>query len=629
MTIEKMRIQVELACNDEADFEETMELLDSHIHAHPENAEYLRMRIAMFDAAYDHISAWKDRKVLALLQPEDLDNQLALLARQHKSAYWITDEVFEEKMQALFPDEGGDEDEDDDGEEYEDEEVSEEEEVSEHEDDEDTEDEPVDPALLAAREALEKEAASYSEQLEQQAMYGFVQLMKEHATDAGKADKILTAWSDANIWNPWLRYSMILQALAAHPDKVEFKKERARLLVAICDAVEEDSAKAPPGFFEHMILGRMHAHTVYEAINAIDEIDNLEDADLLTQKGHLLKALDKYSAAADAYRLAAKAYEAAQQNSSEEEQEILNLRLQEVLQEADTCQGGRASIHARHFAELENTMAQLGQLSTSLRNQEVSFSDRTEAMANLKSALGEWQEHSTNTPEKPNEQEMQEIKSVAAKVANSTVGLVSWAHIDIAPMEKAAFKDEMHPWLDEMQQAMAKTDMQFLSWFQNMANVLILKREAPGACWLAPTQEFALLIEAAGNARLKRCVSLLSDGSLLLTSDARSSSYYLSGPRVHSFALFKSTPVTDMLALHEARLHAHLARQPGVEVRTITDLADIEEFENLLRTHAREFRLAYGITDPEIRGMNVQFNDVYAHELKREVAERLAALQAG
>lgn len=84
-----------------------------------------------------------------------------------------------------------------------------------------------------------------------------------------------------------------------------------------------------------------------------------------------------------------------------------------------------------------------------------------------------------------------------------------------------------------------------------------------------------------------------------------------------------------MLALHEARLHAHLAREPGVEVRPVSRLADIEEFENRLRTHAREFRLANGITDPEIRGMNIQFNDVFAHELKREVAERLAALQAG
>lgn len=605
MTIEKIRAQVELACRNEADFEETIALLDGHIASHPEDAEYLRMRIAMFEAAYDHISAWKDRKTLALLQPGDLDNQLEILARQHRSAYWITNEVFEEKRRALFPDDDSEND------------------------DPDTDDESVDPALLSAREALELEVASYSEQLEQQAMYGFVQLMKDHAKDTGKASKILAAWSEASIWNPWLRYTMILQVQAAHPHSVEFKKERARLLVAICDAVEGDSAKTPPGFFEHIILGRMHAHTVYEAIAAIDEISNLDDPGLLMQKGHLLKALDKYLAAADAYSLAAKAYETALQSSSEEEHKVLNHQLEEALQEAETCQGGRARVHARHFAELENSMAQLGQLSASLMNKGVGFRDRTEAMANLKSAVGEWQEHSVSIREEPGEQEMLEIKSVAAKVASSTVSLVSWTHIDITPMEKAAFKDEMHPWLDEMQQAMAKTDMQFLSWFQNRANVAILKRETPGACWVAPRQDFALLIEAAGNVCLKRCISLLSDGSLLLTSDARSSTYYLSGPYVHSFALFKSTPVTDMLALHEARLHAHLAREQGVEVRPVSRLADIEEFENRLRTHAREFRLANGITDPEIRGMNRQFNDVFAHELKREVAERLAALQAG
>ncbi|MFZ6769724.1 hypothetical protein ACO0LM_21940 [Undibacterium sp. Di26W] len=611
MTIEQIREQVEKTFRDEADFDDTMELLAAHSVANPGDAELLRMRIALFDAAYDHVAAWKDRKTLLALQPEDLDNQLAMLSRQHRSAHWIADDAFAERMQALSPDDDSDGS-DDEGDSDEGEEI-----------------EPADPEREAALTALQEEADAYADVLQNEAIDGFLQMMAVHAPDASSASKILAAWADTSIWNPWQHYTLILQALAAHPHEVALKKETARLLVSLCDTSEEDSVKTPIGYFEHMIAGRYHAASVYHAIAAIDEVDDLDtDPVLLTSKAQLLKTLDDYPAAASCLRQAGIAYAAALQSADQEQREDLQSNLSEVLRDAAACEGGREAVHAAHFAELDSSMARLDDLPNTFMGKDDVVNTMAGPLAELKSSLAEWQVASNNQPVGPTEEEMLELKNIATKIANSSMSLVSWDQIDILPMELADFAEEMPPWFDEMVAVLSKTSLQFLSWFQNMSNVAALKREAPGQCWLSPSHDFALTIEAAGRARLKRCLSMFNDGSLMLTADSRGSTYYVSGPHVHSFGVFKSTPLNDMLALHHARVQAHLAGRPGISIKPMDSLDNIEEFENLLRSHSREFRLANGMTDPEIRGMNVKFNDFFAIELKREVADRIAVLKA-
>ncbi|MFZ6723027.1 hypothetical protein [Undibacterium sp. Ji49W] len=601
MTTEQMRQQVEQTLRDEADFDDTLELLATHIAAHPDEAGFLQMRIALFDAAYDYTSAWQDRKALAVLQPENLDNQLAILSRQHQSADWIASDAFAERIQALLPA-------DDDGEDS---------------------DKPVDPAQEAALAALQNDADAYAATLQSEAIDGFTQMMTTHHMDAGNARKILAAWVDANIWNQWQHYTLILQALAAHPHEVAFKKERARLLISLCDAVEEDSVKTPIGYFEHLMGGRNHAISVYQAIAAIDEVDDLNaDPALLTSKAQLLKILDDYVAAASCLRLAATAYEAILQRAGDEEREDLQANLTQVLRDAIACEGGREAVQAAHFAELQSSMTRLDDLPAMFMDKDSAANNMAGPLAELKSSLTEWQAASKNQPAGPDEEEILELKNMAAKIANSTMSLVHWDPIAIIPMQLTGFAEEMPSWFEEMEAVLNKTSLQFLSWFQNASNVAALKREAPGQCWLSASHDFALTLEAAGKAHLKRCLSMFSDGSLMLTSDSRGGTYYVSGPHVHSFGVYKSTPLTEMLALHHARVQAHLADHPAIRIKPMDSLDDVEAFENLLRTHSREFRLANGMTDPEIRGMNVKFNDFFANELKREVAERIATLKA-
>ncbi|MFZ6654372.1 hypothetical protein [Undibacterium sp. TJN19] len=607
MTVEQMRIQVDKACRDEADFDETMEMLAKHIAAHPdaaESAEFLRMRIALFDAAYDQVSAWKDRKSLLALQPDDIDNQLVVLTRQHRSAHWIASDAFAEKN--LSPD--GD--------------------ALEDSDDED-EYAALDPEREAAFDALQEEIDAYSATLENEAIHGLGVMMTVHAADITSVHKILQAWDDASIWSPWIYYASILWALAAHPHDVKLKKAKAGFLVSLCDAVEEQTDKTPIGYFEHMIAGRFHAVTVFDAIAAIDEVDTLANEPvLLTQKANLLKALDDYPGAAASLRLAAKAYENALQSSSEDEREDLQASLDDALQGAAACEAGRDAVHAAHFAALENSMARLDNLPHFAKGGEGAPDYVAEPLANLKTAVTQWQTASQALPAEPDEEEKLKLNGIAAKMATSTMSLVKWDQIELQPMQKASFMEDMNPWFDELAVELEKNGLQFLSWFQNPSNVAALKREAPGQCWVSAQGDFALVAEAAGKVRLKRCVSLFSDGSLMLTSDSRGGTYFVSGPKVRGFPVFKSTSITDMLKLHQARVIAQLAATPDLAVKPITSLAEIEAFENQLRTHGREFRLAHGITDREIRGMNVQFNDYFAGELKREVNARIAALTA-
>ncbi|MBC3920447.1 hypothetical protein H8L32_23490 [Undibacterium sp. CY18W] len=605
MTVEQMRIQVDKTCRDEADFDETMDLLASSIAAHPEEPEFLRMRITLFDAAYDHVAALKDRQSLQVLLPDDVDNQLAILARQHRSAYWIAEDVFADRIQALSPDE------EDVGTDLQDEEQD------------DENDDENDGAIAA----LQTEIDIYVDQLENQAVDGFLHLMTRHAGDASGARKILAAWSDTGIAAPWRHYTMILQALAAHPHDAALKKEKASFLVSLCEEVEEHTDKTPMGYFEHMIAGRFHALTVFEAIAAIDDVDTLQNEPLLlTQKARLQKALDDYPAAAASLRLAADAYANALQLAGEDEREDLQASLDEVLQDAAACEAGREAVYAAHFAQIESSMARLDDLPGFQPGREGPADNLAEPLANLKSSLQEWQTASSNIPAAPDEEEKLKLQSIATKIASSSMSLVQWDHIDIQAMQRTSFSEEISPWFDELSTELDKAGMQFLSWFQNLSNVAALKREAPGQCWVSAQADFALTAEAAGKIRLKRCFSVFSDGSLMLTTDSRSGTYYVSGPHVLGFSVFKSTSLTEMLTLHRARVQAHLASIPGVSVKPIRDLADIEAFENQLRTHGREFRLAQGITDREIRGMNVQFNDYFAIELKREVAALIAGL---
>jgi hypothetical protein len=586
MKVEQMREQVDKVCRNEADFEETMNLLDTSIAASPDEPEFLRMRIELLDAAYDRVSAWKGRNELRALLPDDLDNHLAILRCQHRYAHWIANDFFAERNETASPE---------------------------------------DEEALAA---IQAEADAYVAQLQSGAVDGFLLLMQTHAGDVIAARQILDVWNDTFVWSPWNYYTMILQARAAHPHDASFKKDEAKFLVSICDSVETETDNPPIGYFDHLIAGRLHAVTIYQALAALDAVDDLrDDPELLKQKAQLLLALDDYAGAAASFKQAAQAYENALKNVCDEEREAIQTSLDDVLHEAAACDGGRAGVCAARFAMMEDALKQARNLQGRFGNVPDDPNHLSEPLGEAESAISEWETVVRDDPIEPTAEELETLDATAAKLANTTMSLVSWERIELSAMEKEAFQQEISPWFDELKVELGATGLQLHGWFQNPANVAALKCEAPGQYWLSPDQDVALVVEATHRVRLKRCVTEFSDGSLMLTADARGGSYWLSGPFVRSFSVFKSTPVKELQALHKARVAAHLAMTPGLKTKRMDGLSCIEEFENKLRAHSREFRLANGITDAEIRGMNVKFNDYFSKQIKREVAERIAVLK--
>ncbi|MFZ6874938.1 hypothetical protein ACO0LF_22985 [Undibacterium sp. Di27W] len=598
ITIDQLRIQVEQACNDEADFDELMQALDDCILAHPQEPEYLRLRIQMFEAAYDRISAWKDRCALHVLLPDDVDNHLALLMLQRRSALWIANDVFEEKLETFYPED---------------------------------EEQELDADQEAALALVQAEIEAHAETLENSALTALMQLMASHVSNADLAHQILATWEAAHIWNPWQKMTMILQVQAKHPQDLRFKKAYASFLLALSNDVHEQTDKAPSGYFDHVIEGRFHAVTVYQAIAAIDALlaegalD--EEADLLSGHADLLKALDDYPAAAKSLRLAAQACQIALDRAAEDEREDLQTNIDTLLSQARICEAGKAAVQAAHFSDIDTSIAQMSGSSVLGHSDMTASPELAENLRTFKSTVVDWQAASTHDLQEPDAAQQQELQASANRVANSVMSLVRWDQIQLQLMQENDFQENITPWFETVAAEMQQTDMQFLSWFQNLGNVAMLGCEAPGQCWLSPARDFALTVEATSRGTLKRCLSRFSDGSLMLTTDSRSSNYFISGSQVHIFPVYKATSLTEMLNLHKARVDAHLANSPDIAVISLDNIASMQELENILRIHGREFRLSQGITDVEIRGLNVRFHQYFATQLKQVVAQRIAALK--
>jgi hypothetical protein len=241
-------------------------------------------------------------------------------------------------------------------------------------------------------------------------------------------------------------------------------------------------------------------------------------------------------------------------------------------------------------------------------------------------ALRDWEDKLDQIVSQPTDEEKATLREKAASIATRTVGLVRFTPVVLSPMNRNDFDADLPDWFDEIEPPLSEENMELAGWFQNLQSVEALKKEAPGQLWLSPEHEFEFTAEAAGTTRLKRCITEFNDGTLMITADTRSANFYSSGPKVDSFNVFKSTPIVEMLAVHRARLAVKLARHPELRVVAIDGLARAQEVEGRMKRHANEFRIKYGITDAEVRGMNVKHHAFFAAELKREVAERVTGI---
>lgn len=601
--IEELRALVDKVFEDEADYDEVFALLGERIAVEPASVPLLELRLRLLEAAYDQAGAWADMRRLAELKPEDLDLHLGTLRMQARWSGLIAESQHAEQFSAAGADR------------------------LEEADEEESEAIQSSPEFLAVQERVEQRDAA----LKAQAVAQYLDLMRERGQELPDARKIVQSWDEAMLWATWPAYVMAQEALRGHPREFEFLKREALCLAGLADQVDGDGTKVAIGYFVDPIHGQIHARTAYDALEAIEKISGMEaDRELQEARARLQEILGNYAAAAQSHRLLARACEAALAGADEDESESLRMQMEGALKSAGNCDLGREAVHASYFASMDDALetAEANMLEMNRKLEERLGRAQTVPVQldDTRAALRDWRQNSATAKPGPTEEEQANLRTKAAQTAASIAGLVRFTPAVLSPMTREDFKTELSPWFDEIEPVLRGNGLQLLGWFQNLQNVEALKTEAPGQLWISPERDFILTAEATPRIRLKRCMSELSDGSLLLTTDARGSGMFSSGPRVDAFGVFKSSSLADMLAVHRARLGAKLARNPGLSAVPIDTLARAEAVESRLKKLASEFRMAEGITEPEIRGMNVQHHDFFAAELKRAVAERLAAL---
>lgn len=570
-TLESLGRQVALACEGEADFDDTLAALQAAIDVHPSEPRLLRLRAELHGAAYMQVQAWQDWRRVVELAPDDRDAQLELARRQCRWAHHIASALDTQ------------EDEDDEPEESDD----------------------------GAVDRIEEEGRAQ-----------FEHLMRRHATDAGFAQAVLQAWDEGAGWQPWRHYTLLQLALAAHPRHRALRKAEARFLASLAGATFGDHEQIPPGHFTDAMGTMYHTFTVEQALAAVQALlDEGEDADLLSARADLLVAIDDHAGAAEAYRQLGRLCERlAQAEADDEQREALVQQRDAALAQAEACSGGRAGYVAAQMATLGASMGQLDAMR-------LRFDEGDDSLAELKSNFSQWQEAVVHAPDVPSPEQHAQLLEVVHKVAGSVVGTLSFDEIVLQPLRDHDLAGGPSAWFAEMAPSLSALGLTLRALFENPANTRALGVQVQGQLWTDADGSTAVVLETAKHIRLRRVFSELGDGRLLLSADSRLSGFFSAGQRVEVLSLDPGVSMQQMLALHRASLQRRLS-EGGCQAKPVDSLARLAELENAMRLSKNDHRLATGISDTELRGMHAQFPQVFAALMRAEVNTRLAALRS-
>ncbi|KAF0812859.1 hypothetical protein IGB42_02703 [Andreprevotia sp. IGB-42] len=593
MELAALTEQVALALQDEADFEATLAALDQQISVQPDSAALYRLRAQLHAAAYDRVAAWTDLLSAAAIAPDDADLALALASLQYRAAAHIAEHLL-----------AGDAPEDD---------------SAADENNEDGFELGID--IETDPQADEKTAA-----LQQEALASLQRLMKTHAADEAFALQLLATWEDLPVWQPWQHYTLILTALAQHPHSRALQLAEARYLASLASACAVNSDDIPSGYFEDLTGNRYHALTVERALQRIDALlADASDAALLESKAALLAAQGKAPETAAAHAQLADLYDLQWQDADEETADELQAQRDEALAQAGLYRQGMAAVLGAQLAQMQEAVDQLKAMQSRYKNDAASGIEEIDPQF---AALSDTLRVQAEAFEQgPSAAQYQELAAVAQQTAQRIVATIDFTPTTLLPLQASDLPDGVAPWFAEIAPELHAAGLTLNTLFDNPANTRALNQQCQGQLWSDPQHHTAFTAETARTVRLKRLLSTLSDGTLLLTADSRSSSFFGTGPYIDSISVDKDTPVQEMAELHLARLARKLAATPGLHAVPVADLPQLQALENQMRLLKIAFRFDAGITDAETRGMHMRFHDEFAALLQAEVTALIAPLK--
>ncbi|MEN9865951.1 MAG: hypothetical protein RL748_1541, partial [Pseudomonadota bacterium] len=191
--------------------------------------------------------------------------------------------------------------------------------------------------------------------------------------------------------------------------------------------------------------------------------------------------------------------------------------------------------------------------------------------------------------------------------------------------------DAQHLWLATQQQAVQQMGWHSVAHFFNLAHRASLGPLCQGQFFSDATYQAALVCEVAGRAgqapiTLRRMLTELSDGSVILTADTRHRLLYAAGAQVLVLTVEPECTLAQMAQLHLARVARHMASTPGMRSLGLESLAALQALENRLLQRKNAFRREHGLADGEMRGVNVLFYPQFVLMVKQAHAAMLQGL---
>lgn len=557
-----------------------MEQLEAAIAAHPGQARLYVQRARMHDMACTIVEAAHDWEQALTLAPHLREAALALASLRLRRADRLADDaVRSEKAQANPGGASGDEDEDD------------------------------------WDEADEARASALAAGLESAGAQALRELMREHVADLDFVLALFDTIDELHSLSPWVHYTMLLQALAAHPGITELKTREAAFLVSLAGHCARESEEIPAGYLESIFGHRFHVATLARAVRAIDAVVALApDADLLMSKGELLLAMEQYQDAATAYQQAAVLFDAV---ADEDEGE----RAGNARKQADLCRHGRAALVEDQFAQMREAMERLAEMRRNMGG------DPDEGMQEMQASIAQARAEVDASGPGFDAARQAEYARLAESVAQQTVSLISFAPIVLAPISASELVGGLAPWFGVIGPELTRAGLSLLLQFDNPTNTRMLGMQCQGQVWTDARAGSVLVAETVRALTLKRLVTEFDDHTFMMTADDRGKSFWESGPAIDSISVDADTPVGDMVELHLARVARKLADTPGLSALPIDSLERLAQVENRARESKIAFRLNEHITDVEVRGMHVQFHEQFKALLDAAIGAKLATLQ--
>lgn len=575
------RIDSYLQDESDDDGDELMEQLEAAIQANPGDAQLYVQRARMHDMACYILEAANDWEQALALAPGNRDAALALASLRLRRADRLAEFAVRREKAAANP---AAQDRDDD----------------EEEDDWD--------------EADDARASALAAELEAAGTGSLRELMRTHVADLDFVLALFDTVDELYGVSPWVHYTLLLQALAAHPGITELKTREAKFLVSLAGYCTVDSEQIPAGYLESIFGHRFHVATLDRAVHAIDAVTAIAaHADLLMSKGELLLAMDQFQDAAAAYQQAAELFDAV---ADEDEGE----RAAHARQQADLCRQGRAALVEDQFVQMRAAMERLAEMRRSMGG------DPDEGQEEMNTSIAEARAALDASGPGYDADQQAEYARMADSVAQQTVNLISFEPIVLQAMSEAELEGGLAPWYGVIGPALEDAGLSFLLQFDNPTNTRMLGMQCQGQLWTDAGAGSALVAETVRALTLKRLVTEFDDHSFVMTADDRGRSFWEYGPAIAGLSVDADTPIGDMVQLHLARVARRLADTPGLSTIPIDSLERLAQVENRARESKIDFRFDQKITEIEVRGMHVQFHEQFKALLTSAITEKLAGL---